>query len=59
MCNGNESHPVTVWGIGESGLFSPGGQNQLEVHANLPLDEPMLAAAAAVLEGVAEGARAF
>jgi hypothetical protein len=29
------------------------------VHAELPLDEPVIAAAAAVLEGVAEGARAF
>jgi hypothetical protein len=59
VCNGDESYPVTVWGIGKSGLFSPGGQDQFEVHAKLPLDAPVIAAAAAVLEGVAEGARAF
>jgi hypothetical protein len=59
VCNGDESYPVTVWGMGTSGLFSPGGQDQFEVHAKLPLDEPVIAAAAAVLEGVAEGARAF
>jgi hypothetical protein len=29
------------------------------VYAELPLDEPVIASAAAVLEGVAEGARAF
>ena len=45
--------------MGRPGLFSPGGQAQFEVHAELPLDEPVIAAAAAVLEGVAEGARAF
>ncbi|HYO52269.1 DUF5953 family protein [Archangium sp.] len=59
VCNGDESYPVTVWGMGTSGLFSPGGQDQFEVHAKLPLDAPVIAAAAAVLEGVAEGARAF
>ncbi len=59
VCNGDESYPVTVTGGGRSGLFSPGGQPQLEVHAELPLDEPVIAAAAAVLEGVADGARAF
>ncbi len=59
VCNGDESYPVTVWGMGKSGLLSPGGQDQFEVHAKLPLDEPVIAAAAAVLEGVAEGARAF
>jgi hypothetical protein len=59
VCNGDKSYPVTVWGMETSGLFSPGGQDQFEVHAELPLDEPGIAAAAAVLEGVAEGARAF
>ncbi|KFA93580.1 DUF5953 family protein [Archangium violaceum] len=59
VCNGDESYPVTVWGRGRSGLFSPGGQAQVEVHAKLPLDKPVIAAAAAVLEGVAEGARAL
>jgi hypothetical protein len=59
VCNGDESYPVTVWGMGRSGLFSPGGQDQLEVHAKLPMDERMLASAVAVVEGVAEGARAY
>jgi len=59
LCNGDESYPVTVNGRGRPGLLSPGGQPLSEVHAELPLDEPVIAAAAAVLEGVAEGARAF
>ncbi|GEN12409.1 hypothetical protein MFU01_74460 [Myxococcus fulvus] len=59
VCNGDESHPVTVFGRERSGRFSPGGQPQFEVHAELPRDETVLAAAAAVLESVAEGAHAF
>jgi hypothetical protein len=59
VCNGDASYPVTVTGGERPGLLSPGGQPQFEVHAKLPLDEPVLAAAAAVLEGVAEGARAY
>ena len=51
VCNGDESYPVTMTGGGISGLFSPGGQPQFEVYAKLPLDEPVIAAAAAVLEG--------
>jgi hypothetical protein len=59
LCNGDESYPVTVNGWESSALLSPGGQPQFEVHAKLPLDEPVIAAAAAMLEAVAEGARAF
>jgi hypothetical protein len=59
LCNGDERYPVTVNGRGKSGLLSPGGQPLSEVYAQLPLDEPVIASAAAVLEGVAEGARAF
>ncbi|HEX8438890.1 DUF5953 family protein [Archangium sp.] len=59
VCNGDESYPVTVWGMGKSGLLSAGGQDQFEVHAKLPLGEPVITAAANVLEGMAEGARAF
>jgi len=59
VCNGDKSYPVTVYGMEKSGLFTAGGQPQFEVHAEMPLDEPVIAAAAAVLEGVAEGARAF
>ncbi|RKG68511.1 hypothetical protein D7V80_12205 [Corallococcus sp. CA054B] len=59
VCNGDQSYPVTVWGRERDGLFSAGGQSQFEVHAKLPLDEPVIASAAAVLEGMAEGARAL
>jgi hypothetical protein len=59
VCNGDLSYPVTVSGMENSGLFTAGGQPQFEVHAEMPLDEPVIAAAAAVLEAVAEGARAF
>ena len=59
LCNGDESYPVTVKGWGRSGFFSPGGQPLFEVHARLPLDERVSASAAAVLEGVAEGACAL
>ncbi|MFL5358866.1 DUF5953 family protein [Archangium sp.] len=59
VCNGDASYPVTVNGGERPGLLSPGGQAQFEVYAELPLDKPVIAAAAAVLEGVAEGARAL
>jgi Family of unknown function (DUF5953) len=59
LCNGDESYPVMISGRGRSGRLSPGGQPQLHVHAELPLDEAVIAAAAEMLEGVAEGARAF
>ena len=59
VCNGDKSYPVTVSGMENSGLLSPGGQPLFEVHAKLPLDAAVIAAAAAVLEAVAEGARAF
>ena len=59
LCNGDESYPVTVSGRGTSAPFSPGGQSLFEVNAKLPLDEPVIVAAAAMLEAVAEGARSF
>jgi Family of unknown function (DUF5953) len=59
VCNGDVSYPVTVDGRERPGLLSPGGQPMFEVHAKMPLDEAVIAAAAAVLEAVAEGARAF
>jgi hypothetical protein len=59
LCNGDECYPVTVSGRGSSALFSPGGQSLFEVNAKLPLDEPVIVAAAAMLEAVAEGARSF
>jgi hypothetical protein len=59
LCNGDESYPVTVTGWGSFARQSAGGQPQFEVHAELPLDAASIAAAADLLEGVAEGARAF
>jgi hypothetical protein len=59
LCNGDESYPVTVMGCENSALFSPGGQSRFEVHAEMPLDKPVIAVAAAMLEAVAEGARSF
>ncbi|HYI01692.1 DUF5953 family protein [Hyalangium sp.] len=59
VCNGDENYPVTVMGRGSSGLFSPGGQALFEVHAKLPLDAAVVAAATGMLERVAEGTRAF
>lgn len=59
VCNGDVTYPVTVDGREKQGLFSPGGQPLFEVHVKMPLDETVSAAAAAVLEAVAESARAF
>jgi hypothetical protein len=57
--NGNESYFVSVIGWGTPANSASGGQSQLEVHARLPLAAESIAAAAEVLEGVAEGSRAF
>ena len=59
VCNGDESHPVTIYGLQIPARQAPGGQALLDVHAELPLDEAVIAVAANVLEGVAESARAF
>ncbi|MCY1078817.1 DUF5953 family protein [Archangium lansingense] len=59
ICNGDESYRVTVSGWESPAGLSPGGQAQFEVHAALPLDATGIAAAADVLEAIAEGARAF
>ncbi|NOK32481.1 hypothetical protein D7W79_04910 [Corallococcus exercitus] len=59
VCNGDERHPVTLTGWESPALLSPGGRPQFEVHAKLPLDAAVIAASAAVLEAVAEGARSF
>jgi hypothetical protein len=59
LCNDDENHVVTLtgWEIPEG--LCPGSQPQLKVSASLPLEEPVIAAAMDVLEGVAEGARAL
>jgi hypothetical protein len=59
VCNGDESYPVTITGLQIPARQAPGGQPLLDVHAELPLDEAVIAVAADVLEGVAAGARAF
>ncbi|WP_426744926.1 DUF5953 family protein [Myxococcus faecalis] len=59
VCNGDERYPVTVVGRQQLASESPGGQPQLQVHAKLPQDTVALAAAADVLEQVAEGIRAL
>ncbi|RKG92941.1 DUF5953 family protein [Corallococcus terminator] len=59
VCNGDESFPVTIYGLQTPARQAPGGQSLLDAHAELPLNEAVIAAAADVLGGVAEGARAF
>lgn len=59
VCNGDESHPVTLYGLAKSARSSAGGQPLLEIHADLPLDAAGIAAAEDVLCGVAEGAQSF
>jgi len=58
VCNGDESYPVMISGRRRPASSSPGGQPQLQVHAKLPADAAVVAAAADVLEHVAEGVRA-
>lgn len=59
VCNNDESHPVTLFGVGLSASAGPGGQALFEVHAELPLDAAVRVAAADMLEAVAEGALAL
>ncbi|CAM4296711.1 DUF5953 family protein [Corallococcus exiguus] len=59
ICNGDEDYPVTISGLRRSASSSPGRQPQLQVHAKLPQDTAGIAAAADVLEHVAEGIRAY
>jgi hypothetical protein len=59
VCNNDERYPVMISGRHRSAYVSPGGRPQLQVHAKLPLDAAVIAAAVDVLEAVAEGARAF
>jgi hypothetical protein len=59
LCNGDERAPMTISGLRRPASTRPGGQPQLQVHADLTLDEPHLGLATAVLAGVADGLRAF
>jgi hypothetical protein len=57
--NNDERYPVVISGLAHSARSGPGGQALLDVHVELPMDPDGIAAAANVLEAVAEGARAF
>ncbi len=50
---------VSVTGWGKPAGVSPGGRAQFEFHVSVPLSADGIAAAAALLEAVAEEARAF
>jgi hypothetical protein len=55
----DDNFRVSVTGWGKPAGISPGGRAQFEFHVALPLSAAGSAAAAALLEAVAEGARAF
>ncbi|WNG43617.1 hypothetical protein F0U60_05545 [Archangium minus] len=59
LCNNDDNQPVTVAGWENPNGLAAGSPPHFEVHADLPLDATGIAAAADVLEAVAEGARAF
>jgi hypothetical protein len=59
VCNNDENYPVMVSGHERPAMPGPSGQALLEVHATLPLDAGGIAAAANLLDGVAEDARAL
>jgi hypothetical protein len=57
--NGDDTFRASLTAWESPASSSPGGRALLEVHAKLPLAPNGIAAAADVLEGVAEAARAF
>jgi hypothetical protein len=59
VCNNDEGYPVTVFGLELPARAGPGNQALFEVHAELPLDPAVLAAAVDLLEAVSEGAGAL
>ena len=60
VCNGgDDSDLVTLWGARLPAPFGPGGKAQSDFHVDLPHNAAGVAAAPAVLEAVAEAARAF
>jgi hypothetical protein len=52
VCNGDKSFPVTIYGLQTPARQAPGGQPLLDVHAELPLADAVIAVAADVLGGV-------
>jgi hypothetical protein len=59
VCNDDEHDPVTLWGSRTPALIGPGGKGRSDFHADLPHNAAGVAAAPAVLEAVAEAARAY
>jgi len=59
VCNGDERFPVTISGMTTPASEAPGGQPLLDVHAKLPLEATVVAAAADMLGQVAEGTHAL
>lgn len=59
LCNGDETYPITISGLENSAMSSPGGRPRLDVHAGWPLDQQGIAAAADVLEGMGDGIQAY
>ncbi|WPB80223.1 DUF5953 family protein [Archangium violaceum] len=59
LCNDDDNHLVTIAGWENPNGLAAGSPPHFEVHADLPLDAVGIAAAADVLEAVAEGAHAF
>jgi hypothetical protein len=58
LCNGDERYPVTITGLRIPASQAAGGQPLLDVHADLPLDGTILAAASDALDAMAAGAGA-
>jgi len=59
LCNDDDAHPVTIFGLENPNGLSAEGLAHFEVHASLPAQAAGLAAAAEVLAAVGEGARAY
>ena len=60
ICNGrDDGDMVTLWGSRTPALIAPGGMDQADFHVDLPHNAAGVAAAPAVLEAVAEAARAY
>lgn len=59
LCNGDESHLVTLSGWDRAGHLCPGNEPLFEIRAELPLDASGIAMAARVLEAVSDSAQAW
>lgn len=59
ICNGDESHPVALYGLELMAGFAPGGNPLLDLHVDLPLDEAVISVAVKLLDGVGDGASAL